>query len=104
MWLRVVSSGEAVKITLPPRPPFPPFGGPLATYFSLWNDTHPSPPAPPRATTRTKSTKLRPLCKVLGKRNSRTLVKQSGRDYLASQLVVDRAISCIVNSLRLKTA
>src|SRR5580692_261192 len=46
---RVESSGLASKKTLPPRPPSPPAGPPLGTYFSRRHATIPSPPPPASA-------------------------------------------------------
>src|SRR5690349_17438145 len=40
---------------LPPRPPSPPSGPPIGTYFARWNDAEPSPPLPARTSMRASS-------------------------------------------------
>jgi hypothetical protein len=42
----VVRCGVAKMYTSPPRPPFPPEGGPKGLNFSRWKATQPFPPVP----------------------------------------------------------
>ena len=45
-WIRVQNCGLALRMICPPRPPSPPSGPPLGTYFALWRCIDPAPPCP----------------------------------------------------------